>query len=193
MSVAKWAALVAACLLAGFVLGVRFNSLKVDAAYARYEEAQTALDAARDTIRLSAEAVEITPPTPDADTVVQVVVRYRPSKPDTVTREIAIRDTIWNVDTVIVSADGLIKWKFSEKTPAYTITGQSVANLLNPRLSYTNYSLDVNEKAVCGKPYRFGVTLALVGGPYAGVSYQLKRRLSVGAAARLAGESSAAR
>ena len=72
-----------------------------------------------------------------------------------------IRDTVFVVDSVG------IHWEFRDSTAAYTIAGTSHADLRFPSLSFTEYSLDVYEDAICPRQYR----LTLGGGVYAGVPF----------------------
>lgn len=153
----------AVAVLVGFVWGALFAHRANKGARDGHTDAMTALELAADsTLRLNATLVEFRDAEPDADTVVRVIVRTVVTPPDTVTLDNTVREV--RVDTVIVSADGLLKWAWGDTTAAYRLTGQSVANLINPQLSFTDYNLKIYRERLIGRTYRVSIAGGIVAG-----------------------------
>jgi hypothetical protein len=98
-----------------------------------------------------------------------------------------VRDTVFSelvvpvVETVLVLSSPWIRWDFGDETAAYTLRGSCNANVENPLLSYADYRLDVNQRAICPGGYRLWLDGGIVAGsPFVGASWQWSQRLRAG-------------
>ena len=153
----------------GLAIGLLLGLQLMKPSAAERTAATSSLELARDSvISLVAENLRLTgeaqaAPGPGLVPETLTVVRYRTrTQVDTVNRTIEIIRRV--NDTIYVQEEGLFAWDFNEDNEAYTLAGTCNANLLDPGASWTTYSLDVHQRAICPPVRRF----SLGGGIYAG-------------------------
>lgn len=163
-------------LVVGFGLGMWFERRETNKMTEKYEVVSAELATARKGQQMPAVNV-VSVPAPDTVEIVSRVIRR---VVDTVVR--IVGDTVIILDTVETVMGGVYEWTFGDTTTAYTLTGKSHADLVSWGNSFTEYKLNVNERAVC--PRRWRGTLGggvFAGRPFFTAGYLLNPRLSLGA------------
>lgn len=153
----------------GLAIGLLLGLQLMKPSAAERTAATSSLELARDSvISLVAENLRLTgeaqaAPGPGLVPETTTVIHYR-TQIDSVDRPIKMIVIERYTDTLWREATGVVAWDFNEDNEAYTLTGTCNANLHDLGASWTDYSLDVHQGAICPPVRRF----SLGGGIYAG-------------------------
>jgi hypothetical protein len=144
----------------------------------RVQQALAALERARDSVlSLPATIVQVTD-TGASHTILRVI---RERVTDTVTQIRTTEVPVRVLDTVWVGGGDGFAWDFVEQTAAYGLSGTCHANLVDPSLSFTTYTLDVHQKEIESKRWRVYAMLGIYGQrPFIGANVRLTDRVMVG-------------
>jgi len=161
--------------VAGLVLHDRLNR----PSELERQQALAALQHARDSVlTLQPETVTVFD-TVAGEPVVRVVREYV-VRSDTVRAADTVTVYKTNIDTVWVGSGAGFKWTFAAETEAYTLLGACHANILDPALSYTTYTLDVNERALRPRRWRVYAEVGIYADrPFLAASIAINPRLLI--------------